>query len=116
MGILCLLLSGKTRFGEIADGLPGASSKVLTQKLRELERDGLVRRENARVGTKVRYFLTEPGRSLAAPLRELAAWAVNYERAVPLALARHGLIGLSRRPNQGVEMVGPPASQRPLVR
>jgi DNA-binding HxlR family transcriptional regulator len=94
-GILWLLLAGCTRFGELSNGLLQVSSKMLTQQLRELERDGLVRRLVAERGShRVTYSLTETGRQLALVLEQLSAWGVKYYQAMPSSVARHGLTSL----------------------
>ena len=69
---------GVRRFAELRRGLPGVSEKMLTQHLREMEEDGLVRREVYReVPPKVEYSLTEQGRSLNAALAPLGAWGTE---------------------------------------
>jgi DNA-binding HxlR family transcriptional regulator len=69
---------GVRRFAELRRGLPGVSEKMLTQHLREMEEDGLVRREVYReVPPKVEYSLTEHGRSLNAALAPLGAWGTE---------------------------------------
>ena len=69
-GILWLLLFGKSRFGELAEGLPGITAKVLAQQLRELQRDGLIRREIDRHRSRfAHYGLSEIGRDLASLLQ-----------------------------------------------
>jgi DNA-binding HxlR family transcriptional regulator len=73
--ILYYLSSGKKRFGEIAVRLPTISRKVLTQQLKELERDGLIeRREHKEIPPRVEYSLTNLGKSLQSVLNEMAAW------------------------------------------
>ena len=63
------------RFGELRRGLPGVSEKVLIQQLREMEEDGLVRREvYTQVPPKVEYSLTDDGRSLNEALGPLGEW------------------------------------------
>lgn len=67
------------RFSELRRRVEGISQKMLTQTLRELERDGLVQRTvYAEVPVRVEYHLTEAGRSLRTPLRELEAWAIEH--------------------------------------
>jgi DNA-binding HxlR family transcriptional regulator len=59
------LQAGARRFSELSRALKGVSQKVLTQHLREMERDGLVtRRVYAQVPPRVEYSLTELGMSL----------------------------------------------------
>ncbi len=67
--------SGVRRFAELRRALPGVSEKMLTQHLREMEEDGLVRREIYReVPPKVEYSLTPDGTSLNAALAPLGDW------------------------------------------
>jgi DNA-binding HxlR family transcriptional regulator len=74
--VVGLLLGGTRRFGELRREIQGVSQKMLTQTLRSLERDGIVRREvYATVPPKVEYSLTPLGQSLAATLEELRLWA-----------------------------------------
>lgn len=69
------------RFGELKRRLDGISQKMLTQTLRTLERDGLVKRTvYPTVPLRVEYQLTELGRSVTEPLAALRTWAQhNYE-------------------------------------
>ncbi|MFS0858672.1 winged helix-turn-helix transcriptional regulator [Paenibacillus taichungensis] len=60
--IICLLMSGVKRTGELQRSIDGISQKVLIQQLRELESDGLVRRHvYQQMPPKVEYSLTEYG-------------------------------------------------------
>src|SRR5688572_19747745 len=73
--ILYYLTSGKKRFGEIAVRIPIISRKVLTQQLKELERDGLVvRKQFKEIPPRVEYSLTELGKSLAPVFKEMSNW------------------------------------------
>ena len=70
-----LLIGGALRFGEVQRGLPGIATNLLTQRLRDLENNGVVAREPApgNPGTPT-YRLTERGRALDGVLRELLKW------------------------------------------
>ncbi|ASA25766.1 winged helix-turn-helix transcriptional regulator [Paenibacillus donghaensis] len=60
--IICLLMSGAKRTSELQRNIHGISQKVLIQQLRELEKDGLVRRNvYPQMPPKVEYSLTEYG-------------------------------------------------------
>ena len=70
------LSDGRYRYGELHRSIPGISQKMLTQTLRSLERDGLVRRTvYPVVPPRVEYALTPLGESLIEPLEALATWA-----------------------------------------
>lgn len=69
------LWPGPRRFTDLVEGLPGVSRKLLTERLRDLERDGiLARRELAPPAARQVYELTEDGRALAGAIRPLIAW------------------------------------------
>ncbi|MBD5785844.1 helix-turn-helix transcriptional regulator [Cellulosimicrobium terreum] len=66
---------GVRRFAVLKRGLPGVSDKVLTQQLREMEADGLLRREVfPEVPPRVEYSLTEHGSALNTALESLGDW------------------------------------------
>ena len=73
--ILAHLKEGVHRYGELRRRMPGVSEKMLTQQLRELAADGLVRRESldGRV-PHVEYRLTAEGEALGPALAALYAW------------------------------------------
>jgi DNA-binding HxlR family transcriptional regulator len=74
---------GVRRFAELRRGLPGVSEKMLIQHLREMEEDGLVRREvYAEVPPKVEYSLTAGGVSLNAALESLGSWGTERIREI----------------------------------
>ncbi|WP_447008502.1 winged helix-turn-helix transcriptional regulator [Saccharothrix isguenensis] len=74
--------SGRLRFVELSRRITTITPKVLTQRLRQLERDGLVTRTyHAEVPPRVEYEISELGRSLAPLFAALAEWsAVNLEK------------------------------------
>ena len=75
--ILSRLKEGVHRYGELRRLIPGVSEKMLTQRLSELEADGLVsRRDLGTVPPHVEYDLTDEGRSLAPVLQALYDWGV----------------------------------------
>jgi len=66
------------RFSELERSISGISQKMLIQQLRELEKDGLVRRTvYPQVPPKVDYALTKFGQSLCPALDQLLQWAVQ---------------------------------------
>jgi DNA-binding HxlR family transcriptional regulator len=74
-----LLEDGPQRFSDLRRGIGGITQKMLTQTLRELERDGLVSRTvYATVPPNVEYELTALGRTLSEPIGALRNWAVEH--------------------------------------
>ena len=73
-------LSGKTlRFSQLHKEITGATAKMLTQQLRELEAQDLIHREVFPIiPPKVEYSLTELGRSLMPILTAMRDWGANY--------------------------------------
>ncbi|WP_406065485.1 winged helix-turn-helix transcriptional regulator [Micromonospora sp. NBC_00860] len=73
--ILAHLKEGVHRYGELRRRMPGISEKMLTQRLRELEADGLVlRHDHETTPPHVEYRLTDEGLSLAPVLQALYDW------------------------------------------
>ncbi|MEV6167930.1 helix-turn-helix domain-containing protein [Streptomyces sp. NPDC051954] len=69
---------GRQRFVELERGISKITPKVLTQRLRQLERDGLVMRTyHPEVPPRVEYEITDLGRSLAPLFAHLAEWATD---------------------------------------
>jgi DNA-binding HxlR family transcriptional regulator/putative sterol carrier protein len=69
------LVPGPRRFTDLIEGLPGVSRNLLTQRLRALERDGIVaRQELPPPAARQIYELTEEGRDLGAAMGPLIAW------------------------------------------
>ncbi|WP_433498260.1 winged helix-turn-helix transcriptional regulator [Sphaerimonospora sp. CA-214678] len=77
--VVGVLGDGDARFSELRRRIGGVSQKMLTQTLRGLERDGLVRRTvYPDVPVRVEYALTEAGRTLLEPLRALQQWSIEH--------------------------------------
>ncbi|MDO4240947.1 MAG: helix-turn-helix domain-containing protein [Microbacteriaceae bacterium] len=76
------------RFNELKREVQGVSQKMLTQTLRALERDGIVRREAfATVPVTVEYSLTSLGETLSAPLAAVRTWTETHRDEVLQARA-----------------------------
>ena len=86
------LLAGPRRFNELQDDLPGIAPNVLTQRLRHLERQGVLRSvPYSERPPRMVYELTASGHELAGALRLLAQWgAARSDEAEPL---RHPTCG-----------------------
>jgi DNA-binding HxlR family transcriptional regulator len=75
-----LSAKGIMRFSDLERSIPQASQKMLTQHLRELERDGIVTRTvYPEVPPRVEYGLTDVGKGLGPVFRALADWADQQE-------------------------------------
>ncbi len=80
--ILWHLSEGKMRFSELHRAITGATAKMLTQQLRELETHRLIHREVFPIiPPKVEYSLTELGKTLMPVLTSMRDWGANYLRA-----------------------------------
>ncbi|KQP31827.1 HxlR family transcriptional regulator [Methylobacterium sp. Leaf104] len=87
--IIAVLAGGTRRFGAIQRAIPDISKRMLTQSLRDLERDGLVaRRVYPTSPPSVEYSLTPLGETLLAPLAALVAWAERNHPAIRAARTR----------------------------
>lgn len=74
--LIYILMDGTRRFGELHKAIPGMALKVLSRQLKELEQDGIVRRQVfAEVPPRVEYSLTEKGESLSDIMMLLSAWS-----------------------------------------
>ena len=76
--ILRELILGNTRFNDIARGLPGISRSLLVQRLRHLERKGVVVLYPSPAGRGHEYHLTPAGRDLEGIVMALGRWAVEW--------------------------------------
>src|ERR671914_2260099 len=75
------LVPGPRRFTDLIDGLPGVSRNLLAERLRDLEREGIVtRQELPPPAARQVYKLTEDGRDLAAAMEPLIAWGARRMR------------------------------------
>lgn len=75
MNIIHNLFSGKKRFGELQKLLVGISTKTLSQRLKELEKEKIIKRiAFAEVPLHVEYTLTEKGKSLQDVFSKMAQW------------------------------------------
>jgi DNA-binding HxlR family transcriptional regulator len=73
------LMSGPKRFTDLANGLPGIGTNILTKRLADLQDHGVVDKRTLPPPTPVTvYELTDAGRALAPLLRELRIWGARY--------------------------------------
>ena len=88
--IIGLLEEGPQRFSALQRNIGGISQKMLTQTLRNLERDGLVNRVlYAEVPPRVEYTLTPLGETLCTPLAVIRNWAEEHIEEISAAQAAY---------------------------
>lgn len=86
MSLLALAPGNQLRFSQIRDGAAGISQRMLTSTLRNLERDGLLRRHYfPEVPPRVEYELTGMGRSMLPALEGFTAWIKSNWPAIEAA-------------------------------
>ncbi len=77
--IIEVLLTGDHRFKEIAEEIPGVSDRVLVERLKELEDEGIViRKELADGPIRILYGLTEKGKNLEPAMIEIQRWSNQW--------------------------------------
>jgi DNA-binding HxlR family transcriptional regulator len=80
--ILAALTEGPQRFAELSAAVPGMSDRLLSQRLKELEGEGLIERSvEAGVPVRVRYALTAKGTELKPAISALRSWARRWHDA-----------------------------------
>ena len=84
--VIQLLLNGRMRFAELRAAIPDISDRMLSERLRELEAEGiLARRVVPDTPVRVEYELTEKGRALEQALSAVGRWAERWVSAPPEA-------------------------------
>ncbi|HEV2874939.1 MAG TPA: helix-turn-helix domain-containing protein [Thermoleophilaceae bacterium] len=77
--IVFVLLDGPLRFSEVKVLVPDLSDRLLSERLKELEGEGIVeRRASDGVPMRIEYVLTEKGRALEPAVRSLKVWARSW--------------------------------------
>jgi DNA-binding HxlR family transcriptional regulator len=77
--LIRVLLAGPARYSDLKAGIPQISDHLLSERLKELEANGIVVREvTPSTPVRIEYRLTERGQDLAAAIGELAAWAERW--------------------------------------
>jgi DNA-binding HxlR family transcriptional regulator len=83
MLLLCVLYDSKSRTGQLKRTLNGISQKMLTQTLRQMQQNGIVRRISyPEVPPRVEYELTELGYSLAELVVKMEQWIVKHHSVI----------------------------------
>jgi DNA-binding HxlR family transcriptional regulator len=84
--ILFVLLKETCRFATLRDAIPGITDRMLSERLQELEEEGLVVRTVVpETPVRVEYSVTKKGRELADAVNAISGWAEKYMRAEPPA-------------------------------
>ncbi len=103
--VLFHLFDGTKRFSELLRAMGGITQKMLTQQLREMERDGVVRRRvYPQVPPKVEYSLTSLGHSLKPVVEAMSRWGL-----------RHNQVTARQRSRRMPHRVEVPAEARPAL-
>ena len=82
--ILKVLLAGPQRFSEIADQIEGVSDRMLSERLKEFEAEGVIeRRVFPETPVRIEYRLTEKGQALDSVLEAIATWSHQWVETEP---------------------------------
>jgi DNA-binding HxlR family transcriptional regulator len=82
--ILRVLLSGTIRFSDITAAIPGLSDRLLSERLKELEAEGIVTRTVIpEMPVRIEYHLTEKGRALHDVIDAVSRWAEEWAAKPP---------------------------------
>lgn len=77
--ILRVLLSGATRFSDVTGAIPGLSDRLLSERLKELEVEGIVTRTvYPQTPVRIEYALTSKGRALGDVVAAISQWAEEW--------------------------------------
>ena len=86
--IVRALLGGSVRFGDVLHQIPGLSDRLLSERLRELEAEGIVERTVfPEIPVRVEYHLTEKGRELQEIVMAVGDWAEKWAVEAPVGEA-----------------------------
>jgi DNA-binding HxlR family transcriptional regulator len=89
--LVCRLLDGRKRFGELCRLAPNATERMITLQLRELEADGVIARHvYAEVPPRVEYEVTKLGQSLKPIIASMQEWGIAFKARRLAEGARNG--------------------------
>jgi DNA-binding HxlR family transcriptional regulator len=109
------MLAGAARYSDIRAAVPDLSDKMLAERLKELEAEGVVTRAVVpSTPVRVEYHLTEKGRALDAAVAAVAAWAEAWLPAAPGACdaARGDSLGGGASGGAAASAAGAPRARR----
>lgn len=96
--VIQLLLQGRMRYAELRAAIPDISDRMLSERLRELEAEGIVARTVVpETPVRVEYELTEKGRALEHALAAVGKWAERWITDVRPAGAAQGATRAARQ-------------------
>ncbi len=82
--IVSAMLAGATRFSDIRDEVAPISDTLLSERLKQLEADGIIRRDvTPSTPVLIEYHLTDEGRDLERVIDELRSWAERWAETYP---------------------------------
>jgi DNA-binding HxlR family transcriptional regulator len=82
--IVMVLLAGPLRFGELAERLEVVSDRMLSERLKDLEAEGLIeRRVYPEMPVRIEYSLTEKGRALEPVMAAIGEWGHTWLETEP---------------------------------
>ena len=77
--ILRAMLVGVSRFSDLTEAIPGLSDRMLSERLKALEAEGIVVRSvTPETPVRIEYLLTDKGRSLVPVVEAVAGWAEEW--------------------------------------
>jgi DNA-binding HxlR family transcriptional regulator len=77
--IIRTLMSGQKRFSDIAEAIPNMSARMLTERFKELEKEGIITRKvYPEIPVRIEYELSEKGKELEAAMDEIQKWAEKW--------------------------------------
>jgi DNA-binding HxlR family transcriptional regulator len=77
--IIRVLLNGPKRFSDLRDMIPEISDRMLTERFKELESEGIIKRSvYPEIPVKIEYELTDKGRELKSAMDEVQKWAEKW--------------------------------------
>ena len=82
--IVRAMQTGLSRFTELTDAIPGLSDRMLSERLKELEAEGIVeRRVIPETPVRIEYVLTDKGRDLSQAMAAISGWASRWHDDSP---------------------------------
>lgn len=77
--IIRTLLGGQKRFSDIAEAIPNMSARMLTERFKELEKEGIIiRKVYPETPVRIEYELSEKGKELQIVMDEIQKWAEKW--------------------------------------